>query len=59
MKKRLNIMLRILFGGALVFGSASNSCVSDALRDLADEVEDMDQDDPDLGDVWDDLESWF
>ncbi|MHC4441997.1 MAG: hypothetical protein ACYTF1_25385 [Planctomycetota bacterium] len=59
MKKRLNIMFRILFGGALLFGAAANSCVSDALRDLAEEIEDMDNEDPDLGDVWDDIESWF
>ena len=60
MKKHLNIWLKILFGGAMVFGSSSNACLSDALRDLANDIEDMDDGDAeDLGDVWDDIESWF
>ena len=59
MKKRINIMLRILFGGAVLFASSSNGCLVDALRDIADEIEDAENDDMDLGDVWDDIESWF
>jgi hypothetical protein len=59
MKKRIEIILRILFGGALLFASSSNGCLADALRDVADEIEELEDDDKDLGDVWDDLESWF
>ena len=58
MKMRIIILLRILFGGALLLGSSSSSCVSDALRDVADDIENQDGN-ADLDDVWDDVESWF
>jgi len=55
MSKYFPTWVKLLFGGTLLFGSAAEGCVSDVLRDVADELDDSN----DLEDVFDDMEDWF
>jgi len=58
MSKRALVWLELLAAGALMFGSSSSNCVSQSLRDAANQVDGTPQT---LGDVssLDDLGKWF
>jgi hypothetical protein len=55
MQTRFAKLLRVLFCGGLLFGSALPGCLADYLHDLADEIEDED----DFDEVINDIEDWL
>ena len=55
MSKNISAWLRLILGGALLFGASISSCVADALRDTANEIDD----ETSLEDVGDEIEDWW
>lgn len=55
MSKGLGSSIRLLLSGGLLFGTAFNGCVADALRDAADGIDDRQTTLSDVGSV---MEDW-
>lgn len=56
MRKWLSRWLRLLFAGALLYGTSASGCLSDALNDLSDEIDDWAAD---LDGDEEDFEDWL
>lgn len=60
MSKKLALWLRLLLGGAVLFGSGAASCTADALREISEDLDDFaDEVDGEDDDFLDWLEDQF